>query len=89
MCTTRSWVQIFSSHNVSVMILSMHDVSVIMTLTVCRPELEEHTQHVMSLAYQYAFGGANHFDPEKVMKVPHVLHIKRCRKLEIYLTDFI
>ena len=31
MCTTRSWVQILSSHNVSVMILSMHDVSGIMT----------------------------------------------------------
>ena len=30
MCTTRSWAQILSSHNVSVMIL--HDVSVIMTL---------------------------------------------------------
>ena len=31
MCTTWSWVQILSSHTVSLMILSMHDVSVIMT----------------------------------------------------------
>ena len=31
MCTTRSWVQILSSHIVSVMILSMHIVSAIMT----------------------------------------------------------
>ena len=55
---------------------------------VCHLELEEHTQHVMSLADQYAFGGADHFDPEKVMKVPQVLHIKRCRKLELYVADF-
>ena len=41
-----------------------------LTLTVCHPELEEHTQHIMSLADQYAFGGADHFDPEEVMKVP-------------------
>ena len=39
-------------------------------LTLCHPELEEHTQHVMSLVDQYAFEGADHFDPEKVMKVP-------------------
>ena len=39
-------------------------------LTVGHLEFEEHTQHVMSLADQYAFGGADHFDPEKVMKVP-------------------
>ena len=31
MYTTRSWVQILSSHNVSVM--NLHDVSVIMTLS--------------------------------------------------------
>ena len=29
----------------------------------CHTELEEHTQHVMSLADQYAFGGADHLDP--------------------------
>ena len=39
-------------------------------LTVCHPKLEEHTQHVMPLADQYAFGGADHFDPDEVMKVP-------------------
>ena len=33
-------------------------------------ELEEHTQHVMLLADQHAFTGADHFDLEKVMKVP-------------------
>mgnify|MGYP006889248544 CR=1 FL=1 len=43
----------------------------------------------MPLADQYAFGGVDHFDPEKVMKVPQVLHVKRCRKLELYVTDFI
>ena len=43
----------------------------------------------MSLADQYAFEGANHFDPEKVMKVPQVLHIKQCRELELYVSDFI
>ena len=34
-------------------------------LTVGHPELEEHTQHVVSLADQYAFGGMDHFDPEE------------------------
>ena len=33
-------------------------------LIVGHPEFEEHTQHVMSLADQYAFGGTDHFDPE-------------------------
>ena len=35
MCTTRSWVQILSSHNVSVM--NLHDVSVIMTGALSTP----------------------------------------------------
>ena len=39
-------------------------------LTVGHPELEEHTQHIMALADQYAFGGMDHFDAEEVMKVP-------------------
>ena len=39
-------------------------------LTVFHPKLEEHTQHIMSLADQYAFEGADHFDPDEVMKVP-------------------
>ena len=45
-------------------------------LTVAHPEFEEHTQHVMSLADQYAFGGMDHFDPEEVMKVPQILPIE-------------
>ena len=45
-------------------------------LTVCHPELQEHTQHVMSLADQLAFGGTDHFDPEEVMKVPQILHVE-------------
>ena len=47
-------------------------------LTVGHPEFEEHTQHVVSLADQYAFGGTDHFDPEEVMKVPQILHVKGC-----------
>ena len=38
-------------------------------LTVGHPEFEEHTQHIMALADQDAFGGTDHFDPEEVMKV--------------------
>ena len=57
-------------------------------LTVGHPEFEEHTQHIMSLADQYAFGGTNHFDPEEVMKVPKILHVERCRKLELHAVDF-
>ena len=59
-------------------------------LTVGHPEFEEHTQHVMSfnLADQYAFGGTDHFDPEEVMKVPQILHVERCRQLELYVVDF-
>ena len=45
-------------------------------LTVGHPEFEEHTQHVMTLADQYAFGGMDHFDPEEVMKVPQILHVE-------------
>ena len=51
------------------------------------PELEELTQHVVSLADQYAFGGTDHFDPEEVMKVPQILHVERCRKLELHAVD--
>ena len=36
-------------------------------------KLEEHTQHIMSLAAQYAFGGVDHFNPEEVKKVPQIL----------------
>ena len=39
-------------------------------------ELEEHTQHIMSLADQYAFGGGDHFDPQEVMKVHQILPVK-------------
>ena len=39
-------------------------------LTVRHPEFEEHTQHIMASAEQYAFGGTDHFNPEEVMKVP-------------------
>ena len=45
-------------------------------LTVGHPKFEEHTQHVMALADQYAFVRTDHFDPEEVMKVPQILHVK-------------
>jgi hypothetical protein len=45
-------------------------------LTIGHPELEEHTQHIMALANQYAFGGTDHFDPKEVMKVPQILHVE-------------
>ena len=45
-------------------------------LKVCHLEFEEHTQHVMPLAGQYAFGGADHIDPEEVMMVPLILHVE-------------
>ena len=35
-------------------------------LTSCHPKLEAHTQHIMSLADQYAFGGVEHFDPREI-----------------------
>ena len=57
-------------------------------LTIGHPEFEEHTKHIMVLADQYAFGGADHFDPEEVMKVPYILHVERCRKLELHAVDF-
>ena len=37
-------------------------------LTVNHPELVEHTQHIMPLVDQYAFGVADHVDLEEVMK---------------------
>ena len=43
----------------------------------------------MSLTDQYAFGAADHFDPDKTVKVHQVLHVKRCCKLELYAVDFI
>ena len=45
-------------------------------LTIVHPEFEEHTQHIVSLADQYVFGGTDHFDPQEVMKVPQILHVK-------------
>ena len=45
-------------------------------LTIGHSEFEEHTQHVMLLVDQYAFGGMNHFDPEELMKVPQILHVE-------------
>ena len=57
-------------------------------LTVYHPEFEEHTQHVMTLANHYAFGGAYHIDPEEVMKIPQILHVERCRKLELHAVNF-
>ena len=38
---------------------------------------------------KYSFGGVDHFDLEKVMKVPQVLHIKRYRKMQLDTADFI
>ena len=45
-------------------------------LTIGHPEFEEHTQHIMTLADQYAFGGTDQFDPEEVMKVPQIVHVE-------------
>ena len=59
----------------------MHSLNVHMCVFNAHPEFEEHIQHVMTLADQYAFGGRDHFDPEEVMKVPQILHVKRCRQL--------
>jgi hypothetical protein len=58
-------------------------------LTIGHPELEEHTQRIMALVDQYAFGGTDHFDPEEVMKVPQILHVERCYKLMLYSVDFV
>jgi regulator of sigma D len=58
-------------------------------LTIGHPELEEHTQRIMALADQYAFGDIDHFNPWEVMKVPQILHVKRCCKLTLYSVDFI
>ena len=55
----------------------------------CHTEFEEHTQHIMPLTDQYAFQGANHFNPEEVMKVAEIIHFKRCRKLGFDATYFI
>ena len=44
--------------------------------TIHDAELEEHIQHIMVLADQYAFGGSDHFDPKEVMKVPQILHLE-------------
>ena len=57
-------------------------------LTVGHPEFEEHTQHVMTLADQYAFGGTDHFDPEELMKVSQILHVERCCQLQLHAVDF-
>ena len=38
---------------------------------------------------KYSFGGVDHFDLEKVMKVHQVLHIKRYRKMQLDTADFI
>ena len=51
-------------------------------------EFEEHTQHIMLLAHQYAFGVTNHFDPEEVMKVTEILHFERCCELGFYTAAF-
>ena len=45
-------------------------------LTIIHPEFEEHTQHIMELADQYAIRGTDHIDPEEVMKVPLILHVE-------------
>ena len=42
----------------------------------------------MLLADHYAFGGTDHFDPEKVMKIPQILHVERCRQLQLHAVDF-
>ena len=39
-------------------------------LTVGHPEFEDHTQHIMVLADQYAFGGTDHFHLEEVIRSP-------------------
>ena len=53
MCTTRSWIQILSSHNVSVTILSMHDVSVIMAVgSIFSPSLPIRNPRTLALLLQ-------------------------------------
>ena len=46
-------------------------------LTIGHPEFEDHTQHIMALADQYALGGTDQFD-----------HVERCRKLELHTVYF-
>ena len=55
----------------------------------CHAKIEEHIQHSVSLEDQYAFMGADHFDPEEVMKVVEILHLECCRKLRLHAVDFI
>ena len=43
---------------------------------ICHARFEEHIQHIMPLANQYAFGSSNHFDTKEVMKVSQILHLK-------------
>ena len=40
------------------------------------PNLKSILSTYVSLAAQYAFGGADHFDPEEVMKVSQILHVE-------------
>ena len=44
--------------------------------TIHHTKLEEHIQHIMVLADQYAFGGSDHFDPEEETKVSQIIHLK-------------
>ena len=39
-------------------------------------ELEEHSQNIVSLVYQYDFMDADHSDPKEVMKAPQVFHVE-------------
>ena len=42
----------------------------------------------MSLSEQYLVGCVDHFNPEEVLKVPQVLHLKCTQQLELYSADF-
>ena len=42
----------------------------------CHTELEEHSQNIVSLVYQYDFMDADHSDPKEVMKAPQVFHVE-------------
>ena len=41
----------------------------------------------MALRQQYVIGGVDHFDPEEVVKVPQVLHLKCSRQLGLHIAD--
>jgi hypothetical protein len=57
--------------------------------TVGYPELEEYIRRIMSLADEYAFTSADHFDPKEVMKFSQILHVERCCEFTLHTADFV